>query len=155
MWTNPCRFSNANGVSHQAWFKWEGKPRHASLVWARSHGEFILNLNKGSLVLELVASLFFRTLFEDNTWYMKKCGGDLPSLPSTYTLEISHTSVAQHQRHFHDKGQGKLERAGYRMGQLNHCWSTLFLIFFSVMVCAPFISPSLIHEFEWVSILIC
>jgi hypothetical protein len=67
-----------------------------------------LNLNKYSLVLEPAKSLFcFNFLFEDSTRYMNR--GDLPSLSSTYTLEISHTGVAQHRLRFHDKGQGKLE----------------------------------------------
>jgi hypothetical protein len=70
-----------------------------------------LNLNKGSLILETVESRFclFSPFVEDSTRYMKKCGGDLPSLSATYTLEISHTSFAQHRLRFHDKGQGKLE----------------------------------------------
>jgi hypothetical protein len=40
---------------------------------------------------------------------MNKYAEDLPSLSSKYTLEISHTGIAQHQLRFNDKGQGKLE----------------------------------------------
>jgi hypothetical protein len=71
-----------------------------------------LNLSKASLVLEPVESLFcflFPILFEDSTRYKNKCGGDFQSLSPTYTLEISHTGVAQHRLRFHNKGQGKLE----------------------------------------------
>jgi hypothetical protein len=120
--------SNLNGVSHRAWFKREGKTRHASLVWARSYSEFIFDFESrlpGSWSSGV--PLFFVSTFCLKTAPgMWTCVGEISQ---AYHRHTHHTCVAQHRLCFHDMGQGKLERSVCPMGQLNHHWSSLFLIF--------------------------
>jgi hypothetical protein len=115
-----------------------------------------LNLNKGLLVLKSIESIF----------YFPFC---LKTAPGTRTSVVEISQVYHWHTHLRSPAQvlHNIDYTFMTMDMVNYSeqaaprvsWTTTSLLcisyFSGAMVCAPFISLSLIIEFDWVSILIC
>jgi hypothetical protein len=147
--------SNPNGVSHRAWFKMKGKARHANFFELGLMVNLYLNLNKrlpGSWTR--VPLLYF-------PFCLKIALGRWTSVGEISQVYHWHAHLRYAKQALHN-----IDCAFMATDKVNSSeptalwvsWTTTSLLFTHILqerwYVHPFISLSLIHEFEWVPIFI-